>query len=1743
MSGFNRARNLKRSRSGETPLAQWPAVSWPQRQWKSGTVSSGMARKRQSGRLVSQQLVMEGAVDKKTPWEREVRRRPELQDLGDAAIRKFLREADEYQQALEAEGYAPVPLRMLINPLLLPGIPEFVRIVAGPAAAAQLPSEDQITTRAVISDPRIGEEAEDSDSVTEEGSDADEPAREAGGTGEADEGGGATGDADTHKEPDGMVQADILWDELVHEHLETAANLRTLAHRPIEEIESLITSRLRWNQEERFCKVALIQFVADFTVLDTTYGIRARLKDGGETGKRMVKLLTARLEPPEFRDMVQERVMFNNIKAYSKWLDLVTEYAPFYDGMQCIKRRDTRGEGDFRFKTHQHHDKYPSPRQAHAFTANTKRTGDSGTPSTRPPPSPCPHCSGNHWLRDCPTRPPRPAGPRSKPYKGRPGTEKRVAARQVGTHTDGNLILNDHVLSFVVDSGATKTFVSASNAHELLRDSEAQRVNLTTPLTVEVAGEESLNCRFKILAPVTLQFSSGESADIKLLELYAVERMRRGEVLLGRSTLRKLGVDIITLVKSALLARDNSAVGTYTTAAAEDDDLSFTAAARRAHCEPSWTQPGEPSWTQGDVDDRAPDISTHNPVEVAAVVEQRLQHAFEQGLSLVAVKKLREAVSGELADVFRTAFGDDPPARVTPIHVEMTPDVYALRTPAVRRYHTSGSKAMAAIMARLERFGYVYRNNLATIVSPAYPVRKANIDASTPLEDQYRITVDLRAVNACTIPTKFPLPRLETFMDRVAGMTHFGTLDLFGGYWQLPLDKESQKYFSILTDAGIWTPYRLIQGSRNAAGPFQAIVGEALGDILNRGCVQYVDDIMVYAPSEEQFIHNWITVLQRLHNVGLKVSAKKTHFYARSIKYCGRIFTTEGASFDPSLIQSVTKMPSPNTAAELRSYLATTNWLRSSIPRYAETVQPLQDLLTTALATAKTTHTKPMAIRLPEVGWEEHHTDVFRSINAAVGRSVTLAYPDERKVLCVFTDASHSHWAGVVSQVDPSERVKGILDQSHQPLAFVSGSFSGASLRWPTIEKEAFAILETCIRVEHILKRPSGFQLYTDHNNLRYLYSLDPTVFDGRRSAAERVERWSIVLRGFHYDIHHIPGADNILADLLTRWGASTPPPDSALVVTTRSRTRAVQAPAPNPLVSSPDSTVVAVTPPAVIVDLSPSVQPAAQSPDSQVTAADTAAPPVGDPPAIAPQLTLPPDNPSPWAALSRDQLIEFDVDDAPTVASIRRAQAELTDADIAGLDLHRKDINRTQGVLVDAANRVFVPDKYHLRLRLCVVAHQGLGGHRGSDTTTHWLTAKFTWPGIKDDIRVFCSGCLHCLKTKGGRTVPRPWMHIPTAKGPNEVLHFDYVYIRAASDDTTPEYVLVIVDGFSRFVWLSAHRNANAANTVKALMQWFGLFGAVRKWVSDQGRHFLNDVVEQLRYHLGADHRFTTAYAPWSNGIVERVGRSLRETLSALVLETRRSPDTWPTLLPMVNCVINQSPSLAIGGYAPITAFTGRQPTSPMEVVFANDSEAFVTPPLSAAKTTSAIAKLEAALSEVVSVVSEVTARAHPTRPGQVPVDFGIGDYVLVVRRVKGKDKTAPLWGGPGLVIAAENERSFKVRDLLTDKVRVVHAEHIKRYSDSTLNVTPQLKSFIAASAIETRIEAITAHRKNARNWELRVVWEGFEDDDSTWQELKKLYADVPELIRRYVKSLQDSPAKLELTALLTSYRTGRTK
>ncbi|XP_026467803.1 uncharacterized protein LOC113371390 [Ctenocephalides felis] len=56
-----------------------------------------------------------------------------------------------------------------------------------------------------------------------------------------------------------------------------------------------------------------------------------------------------------------------------------------------------------------------------------------------------------------------------------------------------------------------------------------------------------------------------------------------------------------------------------------------------------------------------------------------------------------------------------------------------------------------------------------------------------------RICIDYRALNKITKKMTHPLPLIDDQLDRLAGNEYFTTLDMASGYYQIPMDKQSQR--------------------------------------------------------------------------------------------------------------------------------------------------------------------------------------------------------------------------------------------------------------------------------------------------------------------------------------------------------------------------------------------------------------------------------------------------------------------------------------------------------------------------------------------------------------------------------------------------------------------------------------------------------------------------------------------------------------------------------------------------------------------------------------------------------------------------------------------------------------------------------------------------------------------------------------------------------------------------------------
>ena len=183
----------------------------------------------------------------------------------------------------------------------------------------------------------------------------------------------------------------------------------------------------------------------------------------------------------------------------------------------------------------------------------------------------------------------------------------------------------------------------------------------------------------------------------------------------------------------------------------------------------------------------------------------------------------------------------------------------------------------------------------------------------------------------------------SSFQD-ISGSNCFANIDLPNGYWQLPLAPESQEMMSIQTPLGVHSSYRLLQGGSDSGNHFQGALQEKFDGRVDK-MLQWIDDFLFYAKDETELLDNVESFFTVCEEIGLKVHAEKSTLFARQVQFCGRIISPDGIQYHPRHFESLVAMKKPKLASELQQFICATNWMRNSIPAYAERAAPLNQLL------------------------------------------------------------------------------------------------------------------------------------------------------------------------------------------------------------------------------------------------------------------------------------------------------------------------------------------------------------------------------------------------------------------------------------------------------------------------------------------------------------------------------------------------------------------------------------------------------------------------------------------------------------------------------------------------------------------------------------------------------------------------------------------------------------------------------
>lgn len=292
---------------------------------------------------------------------------------------------------------------------------------------------------------------------------------------------------------------------------------------------------------------------------------------------------------------------------------------------------------------------------------------------------------------------------------------------------------------------------------------------------------------------------------------------------------------------------------------------------------------------------------------------------------------------------------------------------------------------------------------------------------------------------------------------------------------------------------------------------------------------------------------------------------------------------------------------------------------------------------------------------------------------------------------------------------------------------------------------------------------------------------------------------------------------------------------------------------------------------------------------------------------------------------------------------------------------------------------------------------------------------------------------------------------------------------------------------------------------------------------MSGSATHFRNEVMRLLARGLKCKHHSTQAYCSWSYGAVERLGKEILRACRALIYELELHMDSWPDLVPIIQSIVNHSPSPQRSNIDPVTVFTRLPPPTPIKTFMQSDTSALVSVndalverAVNIKELISTMEKLRLIVHEAVSARRE-RAREHLSK-GRLP-NFPEGDYVLMARDDFFKrEKLCLRWRGPRRIVKVHNDHVFDVEDLRNGEIDLVHGSRLKFYNNPSLD-EEVIMLHVLSSETGTPVARPMKLVKVNDDLMVQVRWNGLSAKEDNFEPLQNVFEDVPQMLERLLK------------------------
>lgn len=859
---------------------------------------------------------------------------------------------------------------------------------------------------------------------------------------------------------------------------------------------------------------------------------------------------------------------------------------------------------------------------------------------------------------------------------------------------------------------------------------------------------------------------------------------------------------------------------------------------------------------------------------------------------------------------------------------------------------------------------------------------------------KYRLCIDFRELNKKLIPDKYPLPRIDEILDNLGKTKYFTKLDMFSGYFQVPLEKRSKHLTSFSTAQGSFQFNVLPFGLNVAPNSFARMMAIAFSGLDPTSAFLYIDDLIVLGRSEEHHLINLRNVFQTCRDKNLKLNPEKCDFMKPEVIFLGHKCTVQGIYPDNSKFNAIINYPIPKDAEAIKRFIAFCNYYRKFIPNFALISIPLNSL------------TKKNVTFL----WTTECQESFDQLKKALVKPPILRYPDYSKQFILTVDASKQGIGAVLSQISD--------DNADLPIAYASSSFSKADRNKAPIEQELLAIY---YGIKHF--RPylygTNFLVRSDHKPLSYLFSMkDPT---------SKLARIRLDLMDYDFTIEYIKGKENVAADALSRleFDSVKNISNKSILAITRSKTAQGITTDTNLMKNSQRAFITMnnmdVRKLPLITFHIKSSEISFELRGRHLNKSRT--------------LTYNSGNGNSSIAMLFSELDNI---------CLKRSYKETRishDDEIFTLVDKQEFISLANGNLKNTTIRLMQPieriDSAYKKLEIIAHFHNHEleGGHTGQRRLYAKIRSKYEWPNMAKEIRKYVKNCQQCRVNKPKVTNKELLTLTETPDRPFESISIDTI---GPFQTTTNQakYAVTIICEFSKYLIIVPIPNKEAKTIANCLMNHCILiFGQIKQIRSDLGTEYVNQLITELLTLLNIRHDRSTAYHHESLGTIERSHKTLNEYLRTYMSNNK----DWPKLIKSFEYCYNTTPNTSINLYSPFELVFGKLPPKLINNDDKSKNHVSINDYVNNMKY-----NLELAYEKTKAFITKnkIRNKIYYDKSAK-PIEISVGDNVLLINEIR--NKFDPLYKD-NFVVKEILDNNVKIENKVNLKTSLVHKNRLRK-------------------------------------------------------------------------------------------------